>query len=111
MSNDIRTGSLPVNIASNNSHKNSKAAEQSSNTAPVQAGQVKVAEADTVSMTDQVSRLQEIENLLAAIPPVNDALVAEIGQAIADGTIEINLDRIASNLIEIESGILNGEDN
>ena len=32
------------------------------------------------------------------------------GQAIADGTIEINLDRIASNLIEIESGILNGED-
>lgn len=109
MSNDIRTGNIPVNITSGNSHKNSKTAEQSTKAVPAQAQQVRAIESDTVSMTDQVSRLQEIENLLAAIPPVNDALVAEIGQAIADGSIEINLDRIASNLIEMESGVLNND--
>lgn len=103
MSNDIRTGSIPVSITSNNSHKNSKATEQGQNLAPVQNGPSRAAEADTVSMTEKASRLQEIENLLAAIPPVNDALVAEIGQAIADGSIEINLERIASNLIEMET--------
>jgi len=103
MGTDIRTSSLPASITSSSSHKN-KAAEQSAKSAPKQ-GQTKAADAITVSMTDKVSRLQEIENLLAAIPPVNDALVAEIGEAIANGSIEINLDRIASKLIEMESGI------
>ena len=104
--NDIRTGNLAASITSNSSQKNSRTVEQGSNTA---LGQSTLPTDDTVSMTAKVGRLQEIESLLAAIPPVNDALVAEIGQAIADGTIEINLDRIASNLIEMETGVLDSE--
>lgn len=105
MSNDIRTGSLPVNISSNNSHKSLKSSGQSSHPTPVRAEQHK--QIDIVSMTDKVSRLQEIESLLAAIPPVNDKLVAEIGQAMADGSFEIDPERVASMLIEMESGVLN----
>lgn len=105
MSNDISTGSLPVNISSNNSHKSSKTSGQSSHPASVQAEQHN--RVDIVKLTDKVSRLQEIESLLAAIPPVNDKLVAEIGQAIADGSFELNPERVASMLIEMESGVLN----
>lgn len=105
MSNDISTGSLPVNISSNNSHKSLKTSGQSSHPAPVQAEQHN--RADIVKLTDKVLRLQEIESLLAAIPPVNDKLVAEIGQAIADGSFEIDPERVASMLIEMESGVLN----
>ena len=109
MSNDIRTGSIPVSITSNNSQKNARTAEQGPNLEAAKSGPTNTALADTVSMTDTASRLQEIENLLAAIPPVNDALVAEIGQAIADGSIEINLERIAANLIEMETGVLDSD--
>ncbi len=107
MSTDIQAGKIPANITSSNSHRNLKTAEQKPNSASTQSEQVKMA--DTVSMTDKVSRLQEIENLLAAIPPVNDTLVAEMGQAIADGNLEIDLSRIASKLIEIETGVADSE--
>ncbi len=102
MSTNIQTGNMPANI---NSHKNSKTTEQNVNSAPVRAEQAK--STDTVSITDEVSRLQDIEARLAAIPAVNDAAVAEISRAIAEGTLEIDLQGIASKLIEMESGVLN----
>jgi len=101
MSTNIQTGNMPVNI---NNHKNSKTAEPSHNSAPVRTQPTK--SIDTVSITDEVSRLQELEARLAAIPVVNDAAVAEMSQAIAAGTFEIDLQGIASKLIEMESGVL-----
>lgn len=105
MSTDIRTGHIPVNISStSSSHKNLKAQQHNASTVAEQPTQTK--SADVVSMTDQVSRLQQIESLLAAIPAVNDQLVAEISQSIADGSFEIDPGSVASKLIEMESGVL-----
>ena len=104
MSTEIGTGNITANI---NSHRNSKTSEQRQAVAPVQAKQSEHSKTnDTVTMTAEVSRLQELESLLAAIPPVNDKLVAEVGRAIADGSLDLNLDRIASKLIEVETGAL-----
>ncbi|MBT8146481.1 MAG: flagellar biosynthesis anti-sigma factor FlgM, partial [Gammaproteobacteria bacterium] len=58
-----------------------------------------------VSMTDDASRLREIEGMLKNSPAVNNALVAEVSQLIAEGRLEINLESIAASLLETEAGI------
>lgn len=59
---------------------------------------------DRVSVTSEASRLREIEEQLMAVPEVNDSKVAEIRKAIADGTFEIDPQRIADKLIAFEMG-------
>jgi len=102
MSNDIQTGKLPVSSINTGAQKpasaQSRAADKSAEGAPTRV-------ADSVSITDQVSRLQEIENMLGSVPPVNNNLVNEVSQMIADGTLEMDLERTASRLIEMETGV------
>lgn len=102
MSNDIQTGKLPVSSITTGTQKTanaqSRAADKPADGAPARV-------ADSVSITDQVSRLQEIENMLGSVPPVNNALVHEVSQMIADGTLEMDLERTASRLIEMETGV------
>jgi flagellar biosynthesis anti-sigma factor FlgM len=103
MSNEIHTGNIPVNITSGKSQKTDKpSAPKPDAKAP---GAEQSQSAVTVTMTGDVSRLQEIESMLKTLPTVNSALVAEISQLIAEGRLEINLDRIAANLLEAEAGI------
>lgn len=101
MSTEIKTGNMPASVISNNTTKATKANGQSEALAQPQ-GQQRVS-SDTVSITDQVSRLQSIENELSTIPVVNEAKVAEIKAAIADGSFEIDPQSIASKLIDMES--------
>lgn len=102
MSNDIQTGKLPVSSINTGTQKTanaqSRAADKPADNAPARVS-------DTVSITDQVSRLQEIENMLGSAPPVNNALVNEVSQMIANGTLEMDLERTASRLIEAETGV------
>lgn len=60
---------------------------------------------DRVSVTSEASRLLEIEEQLMAVPEVNDSKVAEIKRAIADGTFDINPQRIADKLIAFETSV------
>ena len=108
MSNEINTGKIPVNLVTGNSQK----APQLET--PKQGGAKPGApasspSADKVSMTDDVSRLQQLEGLLKDTPQVNNALVAEVSQLIASGKLEINLERIAASLLETEAGITDPE--
>ncbi|MEQ8408514.1 MAG: flagellar biosynthesis anti-sigma factor FlgM [Gammaproteobacteria bacterium] len=103
MSNEIHTGKLPVNLTSHTSTKQSKLSSQGAEQAAKKPEQPVTG--DTVSITADVSRLQEIENMLGSIPPVNNALVSEISTMIANGTLEMDLNRTASRLIEMESGV------
>lgn len=106
MGTDIRTGNMPTNISSNNRHSSSKLSGQGQATPP-QPGQAK--SADSVSMTDKVSHLQEIETRLAAIPSVNSAKVDQIKQAIADGSFKIDPSSIANKLMDMETSILDSD--
>ena len=107
MSNDIQTGKLPVATLHTGGQKTANLSGQA---AQKSARGVEQASSDTVSITDQVSRLQEIENMLGSVPPVNNALVAEVSAMIANGTLEMNLERTASRLIEMETGVPASED-
>ncbi|PCJ26668.1 MAG: flagellar biosynthesis anti-sigma factor FlgM [SAR86 cluster bacterium] len=99
MSTDIRTGNIPVNISSPTTSK----APQHGQTRPSATdGHSKTI--DTVSMTDEASRLKSFEAKLADTPQVNSALVAEVSKAIADGSLDMDVEGAAAKLIEMESG-------
>ena len=59
---------------------------------------------DRVSVTNEATRLRAIEEQLMAVPDVNAGKVAEIRQAIANGTFEVNPLRTAEKLLAFESG-------
>jgi negative regulator of flagellin synthesis FlgM len=107
MSNDIQTGKLPVASLHTGSQKTANLSGQA---AQKSASSPEQPRSDKVSITDQVSRLQEIENMLGSVPPVNNALVAEVSDMIANGTLEMNLERTASRLIEMETGVSSPKD-
>ncbi|MBL4574091.1 MAG: flagellar biosynthesis anti-sigma factor FlgM [Gammaproteobacteria bacterium] len=101
MSTEIQTGKIPANVISpstsnilDNGHK-----AKSSNAAHASPTGI----IDTVSMTDQAARLKELESTLAEYPDVDASLVTQMKQAIADGTLEMNFEDTAVDLIEIES--------
>ena len=103
MSTEINTNNMPLNIANSNTSKSAKASTQATES----NSQTKVPVTDTVSITDKVSRLQEIEDHLAAIPVINVEKVAEIKQAISDGTFKIDPESVAAKLVEFETSNIN----
>ena len=98
MSTEIQNN-LSTRMLVNHTQQNTKASEQSRG----QAKPEQVSQEDTVSMTNQVTRLKEIETQLASYPEVDSARVSEIKQSLADGSYKIDAESIANKLIEIES--------
>ena len=61
---------------------------------------------DTVTVTDQAARLQELEQSLANTPVVDSARVAELREAIASGSYQPDPARIADKLSQLERDLL-----
>ncbi|MDT8404496.1 flagellar biosynthesis anti-sigma factor FlgM [Sulfuriflexus sp.] len=61
--------------------------------------------ADTVSLTNTSAQLRSLENTLAELPVVDSQRVESIKQALADGSYEIDAQRIADKLISFESSL------
>lgn len=104
MSNEIQPGNIPANIANSTSQTGeAKTKDQSGSTS---VGSVQSpSKSDQVSMTDDASRLKEVEGMVKNMPAVNSALVAAISQQINDGSLEIDLDSTASQILASEAGI------
>jgi negative regulator of flagellin synthesis FlgM len=64
-----------------------------------------VAAGDKVSFTETSVRLRALEGTLANMPVVDEARVEAIKQAIADGSYQIDANRIADKLIQFERGM------
>ncbi len=58
---------------------------------------------DSMELTKHNQRLQEVEHNIANLSDVDKARVAEIRQALANGTFTIDIDKIAQKIFEIES--------
>ena len=58
---------------------------------------------DTVTITDTAARLSRLESTLAQVPVVDTQRVESIQRALANGTYEINPERIADKLLAMES--------
>ncbi len=57
---------------------------------------------DTVILTDTAARMRSLENTVASMPVVDSQRVAEIRQAIQEGSYEINPERIAAKMLDME---------
>tara|TARA_R110002073_G_scaffold57768_2_gene146525 strand:+ start:1787 stop:2116 length:330 start_codon:yes stop_codon:yes gene_type:complete len=106
MSTDIQTGKIPANVISSGASNTLDNGHKAKSGSAQQAARAGIT--DTVSVTDQAARLQELESTLAAYPEVNSSLVAEMKQAIADGSFEMNFEDTAADLIAIEGAKSNG---
>ena len=58
---------------------------------------------DKVSLTEMAAKLRSLERTLADVPEVDKKRFESIREAIANGTYQINVDRIAEQLIRLES--------
>jgi len=67
-----------------------------------QQGTGSTAGQDTVSLTDTAARMRSLENTVSTMPVVDSQRVAEIKQAIMEGTYEINPERIAEKMLDME---------
>lgn len=86
-------------FASNNSGKGR--VDNTTNTQPNAAEPKPLGAAKPeVSLSSQAQRLSQLESSIQAAPATNEQRVAEIKLAIANGTFEINAERIASRMLE-----------
>lgn len=58
---------------------------------------------ETFHLSSEAQKLQTITDKLADLPTVNSARVAELKQAIADGTYKVDSNRVASKLLNFET--------
>ncbi|MFT4614823.1 MAG: negative regulator of flagellin synthesis FlgM [Bacteroidia bacterium] len=93
---DVNPGSHPSSPVSGASAAGTAATTGSK--APAVSG-------DTVTFTNTVAEMLKLEESLANIPDVDSARVAAIQTSIADGTYEIDAEKIVENLLKIEQDL------
>lgn len=76
-------------------------ANRSAPTAPEQGG-------DTVTLTRTAGEVQKLESQLAQLPEIDHARVASIKAAIDNGSYEVNPDKIADKLLNMEQTLRHG---
>jgi negative regulator of flagellin synthesis FlgM len=67
-----------------------------SNTAAVKSG-------EPVTLSDQAQQMKKITDKLSDQPTVNSARVAELKQAIAEGSYKVDSERVASKMLNFEA--------
>jgi len=61
--------------------------------------------ADQVTLTSSARSLQKIEETIANTPVVNTQKVASVKQQLNSGTYQVDSGRVASKLLQFESGL------
>lgn len=104
MSGEIKPSGMPLNLG--------RPIETSArgSTAPGRQDSPRPAGGDEVKVTEQAARLQAIEARLADMPSVDSKRVAELRQAIAEGSYEVDPRRIADKLLQQESSGTRGKE-
>lgn len=88
------TGGVRGNATSGNAEKTGEAKE-----APKGAS----ASGEAVHLSQEAQQLQQVSDKLRDQPVVNSARVAQLKQAIADGSYKVDADRVASKLLDFEA--------
>ncbi|MDO6500070.1 flagellar biosynthesis anti-sigma factor FlgM [Photobacterium sanguinicancri] len=95
----LRTGQPIPTTRSNQTKAGSTSSDAPSTAAAASSPRVKN---DAVSLSAQGKAVGQIHQQLAAEPSFDSAKVAEIKQAIADGSYKVDADKLASNMTKFE---------
>ncbi|KXI24125.1 flagellar biosynthesis anti-sigma factor FlgM [Photobacterium sanguinicancri] len=95
----LRTGQPIPTTRSNQTKVGSTSSDAPSTAAAASSPRVKN---DAVSLSAQGKAVGQIHQQLAAEPSFDSAKVAEIKQAIADGSYKVDADKLASNMTKFE---------
>ena len=97
----IEINGLPITVL-----KNPKEGPQvttgHSKSGPAQEETAKPASSDTVTLTSTAARLRDLGNSLSALPVTDAQRVAEVKQAVENGTYKIDAGRVADKMIALE---------
>ena len=63
----------------------------------------KMVQSDSVSITPQAKSLTAMEHDLALGTPVNESKVASLKKAIAEGSYQVDANKLAKNITDLES--------
>jgi negative regulator of flagellin synthesis FlgM len=70
---------------------------------PSKTDTVSASTGEVVHLSDEAQRLQTISDKVSSQPVVNSARVAELKQAVADGSYKVDSGRVASKLLNFEA--------
>jgi negative regulator of flagellin synthesis FlgM len=93
-------GNRPVQVGSDRSVKR---ANDSTGAAPAESAKPAASGSEGVRITDSARQLAALEQAIRQIPDVDEARVAKVRSAIADGTYQVAPERIADKLIRMEN--------
>jgi negative regulator of flagellin synthesis FlgM len=90
-----KSAQSPVNKA-NNTKKNTKSSAKNA---------TKIADSDSIDLTENASKLQQIEQSLQDIPVIDTGRVEAISQSIEEGQYNIDNEKIADRIIKSETAL------
>ncbi|MCB1666974.1 MAG: flagellar biosynthesis anti-sigma factor FlgM [Porticoccaceae bacterium] len=98
---NIKTPRTDVHQSSPQTERISGSAVNSS-----KAAEKPASDTDTVTLTDAAADILKLEEKLANIPDIDDSRVAEIKASIADGSYQVEAEKIVNSLLNIERDLL-----
>jgi negative regulator of flagellin synthesis FlgM len=104
VTNKIGSGGIdnrPVQVGSDRAVKHAKDSADAASSAT--AKPVESAGTQGVRITDSARQLAALEAAIREMPDVDEARVAKVRAAIADGTYQVSPDRIADKLLRLEN--------
>jgi negative regulator of flagellin synthesis FlgM len=95
------SGNGATSVASNRTQQSSASNTAATSTSSESSGQDQGGSQE-VQITSTASQLASLGSKLSSQPAINQAKVAQISKALADGTYTISADKIASGLLQSE---------